>query len=972
MIFLSVNRFDSAPIAVFPIPGKKDIPIQKKALVFFLLTISLVPIFGAQLTSSTNQYPPNIRWKKITTPHFEVIVPEEILVEGQRAANTLEHVIAPLGKTLEQQFRRIVVVISNQGIVSNGSVNPVLRMSEWSVTGSESGLEGVTDWYALLASHAGRRMVQLDKLNRGFTRLAGKFFGGQGRVFFSRLSVPEWFMEGDAVGLETALTGGGRGREPQFDMGIRTLLLSGKRYAYDKALLRSYRDWYPDGYHLGYLLTTHLRRRFGPLIWSKILDRTSTHSYYFFAFDQALKSLTRMNIKNLYASAMDELEELWRKQSEGLVVNSFQKKNIKKKNGLTSYIRGQYLGDGSIVAQKYGLNDAGALIRLKADGAEEIIRHIADPGQITTWSTAKNGKVLWCQIDPDIRWGKKNYGQLYLFDVQSGRTRRLASRSRYLNAALSFDARRIAAVELTGKAKFKLVILDSATGRTLKEIPNQDGSLILMPSWSPDGREVAFAKQNPKGRALAAANVETGSVLEILPFSSESVTQPIFFGNFILYHSPYSGIDNIYAVDRNTRQRWQVTSAEFGAFDPEVQPEGKTLLYSNFTTDGFDLAELDLDPCSWKRIEEVELRSIVYYEPLVGQEQGGDIFGQDKIPGILYPVSDYVWTKHLLNIHSWGFRPTTTEMKAVFLSNDLLNKFSLTGSVTWNYNEKVLGFGVSGCYQALFPLIDLEAGYGGRALSYTGEDGKRQRYSWKETSLSAGLRLPFNLSRGATTTLLTLKVAADFKRIAHKEIIQPYEMEDGDILPLQYRLTLSRFRAGTIRDLNTPWGQHMDILYRHIPWDSSQYHGTQFSFNGGVHFPGLAKHHGLHVQGAYEQQRPKNYRFESEFLFPRGYEYTFHERLAKLSMDYSFPLAYPDLALGKIAYLKRFSLNFFYDYGQGTDEGLRTTYCSVGLDFLTEANFLRLPSPIILDLRIAYRFTDRKIRFVPLAIGLSF
>jgi hypothetical protein len=967
-----ISRGDSASGAVFSTPGKKEIPVLKKALAFFWLAISLAPMLGAQLTSSTDQYPPGIHWKKITTPHFDVVVPEEILAEGQRAANTLEHVIAPLGKTLDQPFHRIVVVVSNQGVVSTGSVQPVLRMSEWSVTGSQSGLGGVADWYALLASHEGRHMVQIDKLNRGFTRLAGILFGGLGRAFFSTLSVPDWFMEGDAVGLETALTGGGRGREPQFDMGIRTLLLSGKRYAYDKALLGSYRDWYPDHYHLGYLLTTHLRRRFSPLTWSKILDRTSRNSFYVFAFDLALKKETRMNAKNLYASSMDELEELWRKQSDSLVVNSSLKKNIKKKNGLTSYIRGQYLGDGSIIAQKYGLDDAGALIRLKADGTEEIIRRIADPGNTITWSSARNGKVLWCQIDPDIRWGKKTYGHIYLHDIQSGRTRRLTARSRYMNAALSPDARRIAAVELTGKAMFRLVILDSATGRTLKEIPNQDRSMILTPSWSQDGREVAFAKQHPKGRALAAADVETGSVLEILPYGRESITQPVFFGNFILYHSPFSGIDNIYAVDRNTGQRWQVTSAEFGAFDPEVQPGGKTLLYSNFTIDGYDLAESELDPGSWKRIEEVEPKSIAYYEPLVGQEQGGDIFGQDKIPRTFYPVSDYIWTKHLLNVHSWGFRPTTTETSVFLLSNDLLNKGSLTGSVSWNYNEKVLGFGLSGCYQAFFPLIDLEAGYGGRTLTYTDEAGQRQRYGWRETSLSAGLRLPFNLSQGATTALLTLKVAADFKRISHKEIVQPYEMADGDILPLQYRLSLNRFRAGTIRDLNTPWGQHFDILYRHIPWESGQYRGALFSFNGGVYLPGLAKHHSLHIQAAYEEQRPDNYRFESEFRFPRGYEYFFHERMAKISIDYSFPLAYPDLALGKLAYLKRFSLNVFYDHGQGQGEGLRTTYRSAGLDILTEAFFFRIPSPIILGLRIAYRFTDRKVRFEPLVLGISF
>jgi len=176
----------SAPLAAFPTTGKKGFPILKRAVVFFGLATSFVSVLGAQPTLSIYQYPPGLHWKKITTPHFVVVVPEEILAEGQRAANTLEHVIAPLGKTLEQSLRRIVVVVSNQGVVSNGSVEPVLRMSEWSVTGPESGLDGVTDWYALLASHEGRRMVQIDKLNRGFNKLVGIVFGGLGRTFFSR------------------------------------------------------------------------------------------------------------------------------------------------------------------------------------------------------------------------------------------------------------------------------------------------------------------------------------------------------------------------------------------------------------------------------------------------------------------------------------------------------------------------------------------------------------------------------------------------------------------------------------------------------------------------------------------------------------------------------------------------------------------------------------------------------------------
>jgi hypothetical protein len=40
----------------------------------------------------------------------------------------------------------------------------------------------------------------------------------------------------------------------------------------------------------------------------------------------------------------------------------------------------------------------------------------------------------------------------------------------------------------------------------------------------------------------------------------------------------------------------------------------------------------------------------------------------------------------------------------------------------------------------------------------------------------------------------------------------------------------------------------------------------------------------------------------------------------KGSVDYRFPLLYPDLALWRLAYLQRIKGNLFYDAGQGVTE----------------------------------------------------
>ena len=89
--------------------------------------------------------------------------------------------------------------------------------------------------------------------------------------------MPWWFIEGDAVGTETALTSSGRGRIPEFDVELRALLLSGKRYKYFKAMFGSHRDWDPlsSPYLMGYYLTTHVKRKYGPDVWADMMYRAT-------------------------------------------------------------------------------------------------------------------------------------------------------------------------------------------------------------------------------------------------------------------------------------------------------------------------------------------------------------------------------------------------------------------------------------------------------------------------------------------------------------------------------------------------------------------------------------------------------------------------------------------------------------------------------------------------------------------------
>ena len=261
-------------------------------MVVLALSVMLVPM-------GICQHVPGIKWQKIDTPHFEIIFPEEIAHEGQRVANMMEHLYAPLGMTLGTDMKRTswTVLLTNQGVIDNAEAVLAPRRSPWFSPPDPSGY-GPIECYNLYAVHEGRHMAQFDKMNQGLIRAAWILFGENGQFSMYGISIPWWFIEGDAVGIETALTRAGWGRMPAFNMEIRTLLLSGERYSYYKANFLSYKDWYPNEYHLGYLFTTHVRREYGADAWSRILDDACGFSLYtpVFAFSRALKkhgSLTK-------------------------------------------------------------------------------------------------------------------------------------------------------------------------------------------------------------------------------------------------------------------------------------------------------------------------------------------------------------------------------------------------------------------------------------------------------------------------------------------------------------------------------------------------------------------------------------------------------------------------------------------------------------------------------------------------------
>ncbi|MDH7515253.1 MAG: hypothetical protein QHI48_05215 [Bacteroidota bacterium] len=924
----------------------------------FRFTSSLMVVFFATAHGqylSPYQSPPGIEWKVIRTEHFDLVFPNEIARDAQRVASTLEHVIGPVSKTLKRTPTRFTLLLSNRTTVSNGYVRLAPRYSEWFCTPPPFSLLGTGEWFNLLASHETRHLVQLDRLRSGFTGIASLLFGESAWAFLVNWSVPSWVLEGDATGIETALSSSGRGRMPDFERELRTLEMTGERYSYEKAYLGSFADGNIDVYSLGYLLTTYLKRKYGADSFERILRTSTRWSFLPWAFSIAAYAETGETVREIYENTLDELHSLWAAQGERLHPTEGQPLKHDSRSCWTNYRYPRYLSDTSLVALKWGMADISGFVRLSRREKERPIRLAAlydEPFD------ASGSKIVWHERVPDSRWGKSDATVIRLLDVETGRERTVVSGVKYFSPAISPDGRRIAAVEFTADRSCALVLLDAETGAVVKRL-GCCRDFYQTPRWTPDGRAlVAVRHAANRGKGVALFDTSGAPLRDLIPPGREDVSLPVMHGRYLVYGSPYSGIDNIYVLDTITGRRLQATCSRYGAYHPAVSPDGKALAYADYTPDGFDVVEIPFEPSSWKPLEEVEERGVRWYDPLVGQESGGDVFV--SIPERVYEVRDYSAIGHLLNVHSWTLLPGGDEhtFGGVVLSTNVMNTFSVDAGFEFNTREKNGALFADVCYAGLFPMFAAGGVYGMRTSTYTDENGAPRSYTWNERSARLGIRLPLNFSSGLFERHMTLDMDIARTLVSRKTVPLAGEINDGAFTPVTLRLNYAA-GYGWIRDFRPRWGQVFTAVFRHTPLASDDYHATLGAVEGHVFIPGLFDAHNLHLGAGFQRHTVSAYRFPLEIMYPRGYEPRFRETLWSACIEYAFPLWYPDFHLWSLLNVQRVRVNVFHDIGEGRNGSRGSLDRSMGFELTSDFNLFDVRALLNAGVRGVYLIREK-------------
>jgi len=935
------------------------------------IQILLFLVFFTYEIPAQYQNPSSLRWMQIRTPHFRVVFPEGIHDRGAETAYLLETAYSPVSKSLHSSPRPIPVFLFNQSITSNGytALGP-RHMGFYTTPSQNAGMVGGTDWLQILTIHEFRHAVQLSKLDQNITTIFGSIFGDYGKLFCMGVSVPFWVLEGDAVCAETVFSGEGRGRLASFTRDIRAMELENKRYSYSKAYLGSYKHYYPNHYHLGYLLTAYIRKNYGADVWDKAIEHTTKFPIYPFMFSRGLKKYTSNSLERTYQSCMNEFDSIW---SANLTANySFDLDKISPDitKGFTNYSYPFYCDTNRILSLKTGFDDAPTLVTIENGEETELIEinpvdRIHSNGTLVTWSS----RVA------DIRWGQRDYAEILIYNLTTGELRYLTRKGKFFAPAISPDGTMIAAIEYGADMNCHLVLLDSKTGHELLRYTFATNEFARTPSWSAGSDQVVLPISQGQQRIVSIFDIDHRKWYDIISPTTESISNPVFIGDYIVFNSPITGTDAIHAIHIESKERFLIVQGKYGVYNVSLSSDGSYLIMQNYTTSGNEIAEQVVNIREWKKLPTVETKTDNYYMHLVNQEEGRNIFETiDSANLIGFKEKQYHPFFHSIKVHSWRPLPITNGIDFKVFSNDFLNTTILEAGINYYPNDFAHREYVNLKYAKFFPVFDLGFSYG---RNYDPGKDSTDQYTYTEVNEKVfhfGISLPFDFSQHIYTTTLSPQIGFNYISAEFPEA-DSTQISEYDVSALAMHFTFLRSKQLSFRDIHPKFAQEFTVSYWNTPF-GQDLKGSRLVASGRLYLPGIRNHHSLIISAGFEDNSPmfRNgiYQLTSSLEFVRGYGRVSSDRIRKGMIEYTIPLFYPDLVLGPVLYIKRISTNLFYDHALIYLENEADLYNSAGIDLSFEVNWFKVLVPFEMGVRYSYALRDHTHHFEFLIFGVSF
>lgn len=906
------------------------------------------------------QNPPSINWKTINTENFEIIFPETFEKKAQETANALEKIYLYGGSTLQSSPDKFTIILQNQPAIANGFVMLAPRRSEFFVLPPES--QDASDWVQTLALHEFRHMVQMDKTKQGFTKIVSKVFGEEATIGLFGITLPPWFYEGDATVIESALSNAGRGRKPDWDILFKAQIVEDGPFNYQKASFGSYKDQISDHYRLGYHIVQFGRKVYSEDLWSNVMDRTAQKPYLPFAFSNALKKETGFKSHKFYEAAMGAQRVQWQQELEVSNATYSEHFPVDSAKAFTNYNKLIPTESNQVMAIKSGIDQIPEIVLISGNGREDKLMNLPYQTNEADFHYSA-GSLVWNEVRFDPRWQYRTYSVLMRENLITGQKDQLTKKSKIASPSLSPKADKIVYVNTNEDHTFNLQVVDAYSGDSIISFSNPENYYFQDPIFTDDST-IFTVISNSKGKGIVAYTLGDENPKTILNPIALNIENLFVADGWVYFHSNQNRVSQIFGYNIRNQKVVQLTNSPYGAIEPSVSNDGLTLYYSEFTTKGYKPAFKPLIPEDGVVQTQLEQHTSTDLKIIVKQEKAGNILS--FIPETKFEVEKYNELKNLFYFHSvtpysGNADPTNIQSVGLGLQLKTNNKLSTVGgNLYYVFNPEFFTHTAGGeiSYKGFFPILSLSAenkeGFtlnnSPAGLALPGKD--RKIATWRESTGMATVTVPLNFTSGVWSRLLNLSTSVRYTERYNLENISNPE-NFSRIIPPFVQMGASggsNMRTGK-RDLRPRFGQNFSFYYGEIPL-SERFSGRAYGVNTLLFFPGLFKHHSLLISPNYQSTTGVFAGFNI-INQPRGIVLPTDAQYYSLLTGYEFPIFYPDIALGRIAYIKRVKGGLFLDAAATNYTDLGNEIVTSGFDIKVDMHLLQFFLPEVeLGLRI--------------------
>jgi hypothetical protein len=554
------------------------------------LTLAAV-VVSAGIATASDRYDPRLHFRTLTTRSFEIHFHQGEDALAKRLATLAEQVATELEPAFGRPAGRVHVILVDQHDLSNGWATPfpfdVIEILATPPRGA-SIIGNTSDWLRLVFTHEYTHILHLDRSRGWFAGLRRVF--GRHPVAMPNLFTPIWQIEGLATYEESTQTREGRLVAGDFRVMLDQSAATSRLAGLDEA--SSLRVAWPSGttpYLYGAYFHEYLARTYGDASLSKLADATARRVPY----------LGSRAFRSVFGKS---LGRLWNDFEREASARSVPADNTARRLTHHGFVVSApaYASDGRLFYSVTNPHGFPALMELASDGGSRRLTTRVGGGLIG----AGTHTIVFDQLEYVRSVALQS--DLYSVAIDSGDVQRLTREARAGDPDLSPDGKTIVCTVQTADRRFIATLASDGRGGIVPLVSEEDVQ-YASPRWAPDGRTVvAERRRTGSPSELVLIDVDTRRVTATVAASARGRNvSPAWTpdGRAILFASDRNGKRfEIYLLDVGTSELREASNLGASAQFPLRSPDGLTLLFVGYTSDGFDLFSIPWEQVTWTAV----------------------------------------------------------------------------------------------------------------------------------------------------------------------------------------------------------------------------------------------------------------------------------------------------------------------------------------------------------------------------------